>query len=55
MGNLDRAASKAGYQRYAEYIEHGADVLSTDRPLEAWKALDFYIKKRNLNSPYILW
>ena len=53
IGNLDRSAQKAGYQLYADFIVRGADVLSTDRPFEAWKALDFYIKKRNLNSPFI--
>lgn len=54
IGNLDKSADKAGYQRYAEYIDRGADVLSTDRPFEAWKALSFYINKRNLQSPFIL-
>lgn len=53
IGNLDRSAEKAGYQLYADFIVRGADVLSTDRPFEAWKALDFYIKKRNLESPFI--
>ncbi|MEI5985684.1 MULTISPECIES: glycerophosphodiester phosphodiesterase family protein [Sphingobacterium] len=55
MGNLDKAADKSGFQRYAELVERGADVLSTDRPFEAWKALDFYIKKRSLTSTYINW
>lgn len=53
LGNLDRQAEQRGYQTYAEYIEKGADVLSTDRPLEAHKALDYYIRKRNITSPYI--
>ncbi|WP_228384211.1 glycerophosphodiester phosphodiesterase family protein [Sphingobacteruim zhuxiongii] len=53
IGNLDRSAAKAGYQVYAEYINRGADILSTDRPFEAAKALDFYIKKRNIRSKYI--
>ncbi len=53
IGNLDRSAEKAGYQLYADFIVRGADVLSTDRPFEAWKALDFYIKKRNIASPFI--
>lgn len=53
IGNLDRSAEKAGYQLYADFIVRGADVLSTDRPFEAWKALDFYIKKRNIESPFI--
>jgi len=53
IGNLDRSAEKAGYQLYADFIVRGADVLSTDKPFEAWKALDFYIKKRNIESPFI--
>ena len=53
IGNLDRQADSKGYQVYAEYIENGADILSTDRPLEAHKALDYYIRKRNISSPYI--
>lgn len=53
IGNLDRQADSKGYQVYAEYVDNGADILSTDRPLEAQKALDFYIRKRNINSPYI--
>ncbi|MFZ4863772.1 glycerophosphodiester phosphodiesterase family protein [Sphingobacterium sp. Mn56C] len=53
LGNLDNQAEKYGYQRYAEFIERGADILSTDHPLQAQKALDFYIQKRKLTSPYI--
>lgn len=53
IGNLDRSADKAGYQLYADFIVRGADVLSTDRPFEAWKALEFYIKKRKISSPFI--
>lgn len=53
MGNLDRQARKSGNQLYAEYIENGADILSTDRPLQAIKALDYYIKKRKLTSAFI--
>src|SRR5690606_39940190 len=32
IGNLDRQAQQRGEQVYAEYIENGADILSTDRP-----------------------
>ncbi|MFZ4260876.1 glycerophosphodiester phosphodiesterase family protein [Sphingobacterium sp. HJSM2_6] len=54
IGNLDRSADRAGYQRYAEFITRGADILSTDRPYEAMKALTYYIDQRNLRSPFIL-
>ena len=53
IGNLDKQAKSKGYQVYAEYIENGADILSTDHPADAQKALDFYIKKRKIESPYI--
>lgn len=53
IGNLDKQAKSKGYQVYAEYIENGADIISTDRPLEAQKALNHYIRKRGLTSPYI--
>ncbi len=53
IGNLDRQAKQRGEQVYAEYIENGADILSTDRPLQAAKTLDYYIKQRNLSSPFI--
>lgn len=52
MGNLDRQADVNGYQLYAEFIERGADILSTDRPEEAGKALEFYRNKRNLKSKF---
>lgn len=53
LGNLDRQAKQKGDQLYARFIENGADILSTDRPLEAGRILDFYIKKRNITSKFI--
>lgn len=53
IGNLDRSAERSGYQRYADFIVRGANIISTDRPFEVQKALDFYIKKRELRSPFI--
>ncbi len=53
IGNLDKQATAKGNQVYAEYIERGADILSTDRPLEAGKSLRYYITKRGLKSPFI--
>lgn len=53
MGNLDKRAASRGYQVYADYVERGADVISTDHPEEAKKALDYYIRKRKLSSPFI--
>ncbi len=39
LGNLDKQAEARGDQIYAELVQRGADVLATDRPLEAAKAI----------------
>ncbi len=53
IGNLDRQAEQRGDQVYADYIEEGADILSTDRPLQVGKIINYYTNKRNLSSPYL--
>ena len=53
MGNLDKQATARGDQVYTEFVERGADVLSTDRPREAGKALDVYRNAYRLTSPFI--
>src|SRR5690606_41563064 len=50
IGNLDRRAKQNGDQVYADYIENGADILSTDRPLQAAKALDRSEERRVGNA-----
>lgn len=54
MGNLDRSAERSGYQRYAEFVKKGANILSTDRPFEAQKALDYFITSRQITSDYLI-
>ncbi|GAB4043636.1 glycerophosphodiester phosphodiesterase family protein [Spirosoma litoris] len=39
LGNLDKQADAKGYQVYKTFVEHGADMMSTDRPLEMAKVL----------------
>ncbi|WP_304517485.1 glycerophosphodiester phosphodiesterase family protein [Cecembia rubra] len=39
LGNLDRSAIARGDQIYAEFVENGADILATDRPIEAAEAI----------------
>jgi glycerophosphoryl diester phosphodiesterase len=39
LGNLDRRAIARGDHIYAEFVEKGADILATDRPIEAAKAI----------------
>ncbi len=42
LGDLDKAAQERGPQVYYNILEHGADVLATDRPVEAWQAIRRY-------------
>lgn len=53
MGNLDNRAATRGDHLYAEWIERGADILSTDRPVEAGQALREYRNANKLKSPFI--
>ncbi|SIN66416.1 glycerophosphodiester phosphodiesterase family protein [Chitinophaga niabensis] len=46
MGNLDKQAIAKGDRSYYEYVERGADILSTDRPHEAGAMLQLYIKSQ---------
>jgi len=39
LGNLDRSAEVRGDQIYLDFINNGIDVLATDRPIEAAKAI----------------
>ncbi|MCI4669426.1 MAG: glycerophosphodiester phosphodiesterase family protein [Bacteroidia bacterium] len=39
LGNLDRQAKAKGDHLYKKFRKAGADILATDRPLEAYKAL----------------
>ncbi|WP_234733182.1 glycerophosphodiester phosphodiesterase family protein [Tellurirhabdus bombi] len=39
LGNLDKQAAAKGDQLYRQYAKNGADIMSTDRPLELWEAV----------------
>ncbi|CCH53004.1 glycerophosphoryl diester phosphodiesterase [Fibrisoma limi BUZ 3] len=39
LGNLDKQAAARGDQVYRQFVQNGADIMSTDRPLEMAKAL----------------
>ena len=39
LGNLDKMAAAKGDQVYAQFVEAGADILSSDRPIEAFRAV----------------
>ncbi|PPL02421.1 glycerophosphoryl diester phosphodiesterase [Parapedobacter indicus] len=53
LGNLDKQAAVRGDTVYTALIERGADILSTDRPLEAGKALQAYRIKHKITSRFI--
>lgn len=40
LGNLDRKAIARGDSIYADFVNRGADILATDRPIEAAKILE---------------
>ncbi len=39
LGNLDHMAQAKGDHLYRQWVERGATILATDRPVEAWSAL----------------
>jgi len=39
LGNLDKKAAAKGDQVYKKFAENGADIMSTDRPLEVWQVV----------------
>jgi glycerophosphoryl diester phosphodiesterase len=39
LGNLDKQAQARGDEQYRTFVQNGADILATDRPLEAAKAI----------------
>jgi glycerophosphoryl diester phosphodiesterase len=39
LGNLDKQAAAKGDQVYKQFARNGADIMSTDRPLEVWQAV----------------
>ena len=53
MGNLDKHAETKGDALYFDMIDRGADILSTDRPVEAGIQLQKYRTDYRLNSDFI--
>ncbi|MFD2033456.1 glycerophosphodiester phosphodiesterase family protein [Belliella marina] len=52
IGNLDKSAIAKGDQIYAEFIQKGADILATDRPIEAAKAIGHLIPSESSKFRY---
>ncbi|MEO1434759.1 MAG: glycerophosphodiester phosphodiesterase family protein [Bacteroidota bacterium] len=54
LGNIDKKAEARGPRVYRECLEHGADILATDRPLEAAKAIQSLIPENSSKSSYLV-
>ncbi|WP_035464311.1 glycerophosphodiester phosphodiesterase family protein [Algoriphagus vanfongensis] len=52
LGNLDRMAESRGVEVYASFVQKGADILATDRPIEAAKVLKSLSPSTSSKSPY---
>ena len=54
LGNLDKKAEAKGDELYADLVRRGADVLATDRPLEAAKAIRALWPKESEKFKYLI-
>ncbi|MAN86915.1 MAG: glycerophosphodiester phosphodiesterase [Algoriphagus sp.] len=52
IGNLDRRAEARGDEIYASFIQNGADILATDRPIEAAQIIKNLSPSKSSKSPY---
>ncbi len=52
LGNLDKSAQARGDQLYQTFIRNGADILATDRPIEAAKAIQSMIPEKAKYEPF---
>ncbi|MEP0711803.1 glycerophosphodiester phosphodiesterase family protein [Algoriphagus sp.] len=52
LGNLDRSAIARGDQLYASFVQKGADILATDRPIEAAAAIKTLAPSTSSKSKY---
>ncbi|MFC3415856.1 glycerophosphodiester phosphodiesterase family protein [Algoriphagus hitonicola] len=52
LGNLDRSAISRGDEIYVSFVQNGADILATDRPIEAAAAIRGLIPNQSSKSSY---
>lgn len=52
LGNLDGRAIARGDQLYASFVQKGADILATDRPIEAAAAIKTLVPSTSSKSKY---
>lgn len=54
LGNLDQSAVSRGDQIYASFVQNGADILATDRPIEAAEAIKTMTPSQSSKSKYFI-
>jgi glycerophosphoryl diester phosphodiesterase len=52
LGNLDRSAIARGDEIYAGFVQKGADILATDRPIEAAAAIQTLTPSNSSKARY---
>ncbi|MHA7130310.1 glycerophosphodiester phosphodiesterase family protein [Algoriphagus namhaensis] len=52
LGNLDRQAVAKGDEIYTSFVQQGADILATDRPIEASKAIQTLVPSESSKQKY---
>lgn len=52
LGNLDKSAIARGDQVYVDFVNNGADILATDRPIEASEAIKSLIPEKSSKAKY---
>ncbi len=52
LGNLDQRAASRGDLIYVSFIQNGADILATDRPIEAAQAIKTLAPSQSSKSKY---
>jgi len=52
LGNLDRSAIARGDEIYAGFVQKGADILATDRPIEAATAIQTLAPSNSSKASY---
>jgi len=52
LGNLDKSAIARGDQVYVDFVNNGADILATDRPIEAAEAIKSLIPEKSSKAIY---
>lgn len=52
MGNLDKSAVARGEEVYVGLVRRGADILATDRPIEASKAIKGLVPEESSKKKY---